>query len=69
MVPVGMPGSVQAGGAAAAVPPAAAFRKGARVLRDVPEDARVAAVVVSVGGAEAEAVLVDAVVGAPDSVP
>lgn len=65
----GVPVAVQTGRSASTVPPAtAAFMKAAVVFSDVTEDARGAAVVVLVHGAEAKAVLVDALVSATDGV-
>lgn len=65
----GVPVAVQVGRSASTVPPAAAaLMKAAVVFRDVAEDAGSAAVVVLVHGAEAEAVLVDALVSATDGV-
>lgn len=65
----GVPVAVQTGRAASTVPPAAAaFSKAAVVFSDVTEDARGAVVVVLVHGAEAEAVLVDALVSSTDGV-
>lgn len=69
VVPGGVPVAVQAGRAAAAVPPAAAALRVAALLHgDVSEDAGTAAVVVPVHGAEAEAVLVDVFIGTADGV-
>lgn len=63
-----MPVAVQMGGAAAAVPPAATFRKSTVSFHNVAKDARGAAVVVTVDGAEAVAILVNASIGATDGV-
>lgn len=65
----GVPVAVQTGRSASTVPPAAAaLVRAAVVFGDVAEDTGGAAVVVLVHGAEAEAVLVDALVSATDGV-
>lgn len=63
-----MPVTVQAGGTTAAEPPAPTLRKSALHHRNIAEDARGAAVVVVVDGAETEAVLVDSCVGTSDGI-
>ena len=65
----GVPLPVEGGGATSAEPPALLLRPRAVVLRDVPEDAGVAAVVVPVHGAEPGTVLVDARIQAFDRIP
>lgn len=64
-----VPITVETGGATAAVPPAATpLRPAAVILRDIPENARGAAVIVPITGAEAVAVLVDAFIGPTDGI-
>lgn len=63
-----MPVAVQAGGTTAAEPPASTHRRSALHHRNVAEDARGAAVVVVVKGAETKAVLVNSFVGTSDGV-
>lgn len=63
-----MPVTIQAGRTTATVPPTAALRGGAFPFGNVAEDARVAAVVVTVNSAEAGAILVNARIGATDGV-
>lgn len=63
-----MPLAVQAGGTAAAEPPASAHGECALHFNNVIGDARGAAVVVAVDGAEAKAVLVDSWVGTSDGI-
>lgn len=63
-----VPFAVQAGGTAAAEPPASAHVQRALHFSNVTGDARGAAVVVVVDGAEAKAVLVDSWVGTSDGI-
>ena len=63
-----MPVAVQTGRATAAVPPTAAVWIGTFRFSDVTKDARGAAVIVAIGGAEAVAILVDALIGTTDGI-
>lgn len=63
-----MPVAVQAGGTTAAEPPASTHRRSALHFSNIAKDARGAAVVVVVNGAETKAVLVDSFVGTSDGV-
>lgn len=63
-----MPVAVQSSGTTAAEPPASTIKNSALHHRNIVEDARGAAVVVVVDGAETKAVLVDSFVGTSDGV-
>lgn len=63
-----VPVTVETGRAAPAEPPTASFRKGALCFSNVSEEARGAAVIVAVDGAEAVAVLVNTLIGSTDGV-
>lgn len=63
-----MPIAVQTGGTTATEPPGSTFWKAALHFNNVSKQARGAAVIVTVNGAEAEAVLVNAFVGTADGV-
>lgn len=64
----GMPDTVQAGRTTATEPPASALWNTALHYNDIAEEARGAAIVVAVQGAEAKAVLVDSFVGTSDGI-
>lgn len=63
-----MPVAVQTGGTTAAEPPASTLTKSALIHRNIAEEARGAAVVVAVDGAETKAVLVDSLKGTSDGI-
>lgn len=63
-----MPVTIKTGRAAAAVPPGTTIRKATLAFSYVPKDAWIAAIIVTVAGAEAIAVLVDALIGTSDGI-
>lgn len=63
-----MPVAIQTGRATAAVPPTATASTGTFHFSDVTKDARGAAVIVTVTGAEAVAILVNAWIGTTDGI-